>query len=45
MQHGAQRTSVLESLGFVVVRVLNPECDAPIDGMLEMVGRMWHPLK
>jgi very-short-patch-repair endonuclease len=38
-----QRTRVLESLGFLVVRVSNTDVYDNLDGVLEMIDRTLHP--
>ena len=39
----AQRTRILESLGYAVVRVTNLDVYENMDGVLEMIDRMLHP--
>src|SRR5437588_7452746 len=43
LSRDAQRTRVLESLGFLVVRVTNTDVSENIDGVLEMIDRSLHP--
>jgi len=43
LAHDAERTRVLESLGFIVVRVTNTDVYENIDGVLEMIDRTLHP--
>ena len=39
----AQRTRILESLGYAVVRVTNLDVYENMDGVLEMIDRTLHP--
>jgi very-short-patch-repair endonuclease len=39
----AQRTRILESLGYAVVRVTNLDVYENMDGVLEMIDRSLHP--
>ena len=39
----AQRTGILESLGYAVVRVTNLDVYENMDGVLEMIDRTLHP--
>ena len=43
LSRDAERTRVLESLGFLVVRVTNTDVSENIDGVLEMIDRTLHP--
>ena len=43
MKHDEARTRVLESLGFLVVRVSNIDVYDNIDGVLEMIDRTLRP--
>jgi very-short-patch-repair endonuclease len=43
MKRDEARTRVLESLGFLVVRVSNTDVYGNLDGVLEMIDRTLHP--
>jgi len=43
MKRDGARTRVLESLGFLVVRVSNTDVYDNLDGVLEMIDRTLHP--
>jgi very-short-patch-repair endonuclease len=42
--HDIERTRVLESLGFLVVRVTNADVYDNLDGVLEMIDKTLRPL-